>query len=175
MKTQNVGSGREIEKKYRVKNFGFNQTCRNLREVFASMDRGVSTDVFFKSPGNDFVRLRQNTLELTVKRTDKGSTVDRMELNLNLDRSNKDTFNFARKWATEVFGPEVGKLVTGFEVFHTGLAAISVYHTHLSEDVFFEIEVQDEKDIQAVEDRWKFLGLEREERSLFQIFFGEKK
>jgi hypothetical protein len=86
-----------------------------------------------------------------------------------------ESFESAIDWCKEAFGPEIGRLNTTFFVFHTGLAVISLYQTHLSNDVFFEIEVQDEKDIQAVEDQWKFLGLEREERSLFQIFFGDLK
>jgi hypothetical protein len=168
MKTKSAESGREIEKKYRVKNFGYLQTLRELKEDYEIIDEDVSRDIFFKSEGNDFVRLRENTKELTVKRTDRETTVNRLELNLKL----KGSFEFHRVWAETVFGNQVGELLTVFAVFRTTRAIISLYRVSVADDVFLEIEVGDENDIQSVEDDLKYLGLEREHRSLFQIFFG---
>lgn len=172
-KMKNEENGREIEKKFRVKHDTLTSLHKVIRYLYphANYIREESTDVFWNTPSADFIRLRESTNELTVKRTDKGDITDRIEINLPIE-----SFELGRKWAEEALGKSVGELKTTFFIYQLQSTTVSIYECKDRKGLFLEIEAkEDVKDIEPIEeDLKKFIFMEREYRSLFQIMFGEK-
>jgi hypothetical protein len=161
---------REIERKYAVLGASFSEVAVALSGLFGSaIDTGESLDTFWTAPGVDFIRLRENTQELTIKRTDQDTIEDRLEINL------KANYTLAMQWANAVFGQAKGSLTKRYSVFQVGSTYISVYTVKGNNRVFLEIEGENTETIQAFENmlRAKFT-FNQVMQSLYQLFLGDK-
>lgn len=170
---------RELEQKFVVDE---PRTLQQLdRDVCAILRdpapyRATSFDRFWKAPNVDFLRLRENSHELTVKVTDKGSILDRIEENVVV----KD-LDTAVRLATLLFGEPL-KLVKTFSVWNTKLpdapshGVVCLYQVEGDPRVFLEVEANDVETVDAMAAYMqRYFKLRQEMRSLFQIFFGGTK
>jgi hypothetical protein len=163
---------REIERKYRIMDDVSMYTAHSwLRTMFRDcrIDAGISSDQFWTGQGVDFIRLRTNTKELTVKITDKGTIEDRVEENLPV----KDLVD-AQRWSTAVFGSPVGTLEKVYQIYYTPHCIVSLYEVTGYPALFLEIEAEELDTVKAVEaDMREQFTLAQEHRSLFEIIFGD--
>lgn len=83
-------NSREIERKFTVEGLSYDEAFSVLRDKFNCLVDTTSWDLYWKAPGVDFVRLRENSRELTVKVTDKDTIVDRVEENVRVEESSMD-------------------------------------------------------------------------------------
>lgn len=164
---------REVERKYVIKDVLSMYLAHSwLRTFFkdSRIDAGISSDQFWTAPGVDFIRLRANTKELTVKITDRGTIEDRVEENLPV----RDLVD-AERWATAVFGAPVGTLEKVYQIYYTHHCIVSLYEVTGYPALFLEIEANDLDTVKAVEaDLSEQFTLEQEHRSLFEIIFGKQ-
>lgn len=135
-----------------------------------SIKEDTALNIYWQQPGVDFVRLRENPLELTIKRTDKETIEDRIEENLAVD-----SFNDAERWATLSFGEPVGEFKNRYTIFTNEAAnwTVSVYQVQGTPTVFIEVEAQEMMTVEEVS--WAVgtvVEMEQEMRSLYQIMFG---
>ncbi len=164
---------REIEKKYVLKGITMSDAHELLFEIFGldNFVYDVSTDTFWQAPDVDFIRLRANTNELTVKITDQETIVNRVEENLLIK-----SFDDAKRWATAIWGEPVGTLEKSFYVYYLDDAVLSLYTVTGFEQVFLEIESDNLTTINEIEsDMLEEFDMTQEYRSLFQIIFGGKR
>ncbi len=164
---------REIEKKYRVLVANAEDVEDFILEDLKGEvleDQEVSIDNFWRAAGVDFVRLRANTRELTVKVSDKGSTFDRIEENVVVD-----DLEIARRFCTLLYGHAV-ELTKTFSVYSLpGGVVLSLYTVNGCEDLFFEVEGPSAASVNEVSEVFEQeFELEREQRSLYQIFFTDE-
>jgi hypothetical protein len=135
----------------------------------AEILEGVSTDTFWTQKGTDFIRLRRNTSELSVKVTDKATIEDRVEENIVVE-----DFDTAYRFSTAVFGQPVGTLTKHYYVLTLSTFIIALYTVEDDDRLFLEVEADD---ISIVTDVAGLLHdhfeMKQELRSLFQIIFGE--
>lgn len=164
---------REIERKFTVSNYGTFSVLRNyvatLLEV-NNMDSGMSKDIFWAQKGVDFVRLRENTKELTIKITDKMDIIDRVEENLLVT-----SFEDGYIWATAAFGEPKGQFQKKYTVFYAKEAIVSVYQVigDGQERTFLEVEADTLTAVNSTSEYLKdYLELTPEYRSLYQVFFN---
>lgn len=162
---------REIEKKYYVLEASWEDIEDYVLENGGIMqiETTLSADWFWKAPKVDFLRLRENTKELTIKITDKGSTVDRLENNIIVSDigTTLDTF-------TRMFGnPQI--LEKTFSVYYYKNTILSLYSVTGCPELFFEVEGEDLETVITVSNEFeeKF-SLHREHKSLYTLFFGDK-
>jgi hypothetical protein len=162
---------REIENKYIISGLNYQECHLILSDILPfiqKVENGVSTDTFWAQEGVDFIRLRENTKELTVKVSDKGSTQDRIEENLVVEG-----IEDAARWATAVFGKSIGMLTKAYTVYFLNEGVVSLYMVEGSATIYLEVEAPT---VGMVEQLSKYLGtkfdLTIEPRSLYQIFFG---
>ncbi len=169
-------NGREIERKYRCVdgvslNFLHNHLLGALSVGSFKFIEGTSVDIFWSHPGVDFIRLRENTLELTVKVTDRLTTEDRVEKNLKVE-----SFEKGLQWATTVFGKPKGANRTTFYVYYLPTAEVTIYEVQDYDQVFLEIEAGSIEEVARIEaDLKKTITLKQELQSLYQILFGGSK
>lgn len=181
---------REIERKFTVEGLTYLQVYNCIHDKFDAHffigeveDNAISFDLYW--PGNkvnvDFIRLRENSRELTVKVTDKATIVDRIEENVIIAPG---SMLAAERQQTLLFGAPL-KITKRFSVFdccitsYNGdqeieeLAIICLYT--VADDpkkrVFLEVEAKD----LALVDRvvtvlMKRLTLTPVPHSLYQIF-----
>lgn len=129
---------REIEKKFTVNGgFTFGDLDRFLSLFLPNAEKevGFSRDIFWEAPNVDFIRLRENTKELTVKITDGDSIVNRVEENLIVQ-----DLEDAKRWATAVFGPSTGALAKVFNVYYDSAFIVSLYQVEGFNALFLEVE-----------------------------------
>ena len=179
---------REIERKFIVDGAsprGLNGINSLLLEVLPKAKMAENTtsyDQYWAAPGVDFVRLRQNSHEITVKVTDKGTVTDRIEENVIIDGgSNMQT---AARLLTLLFGPPCLKLTKRFTVLNVTLspapgtefsAVVCLYEVKedLQKRVFLEVEAESLPVVDRILDLIiPNIPLKPENRSLFQIFNG---
>jgi hypothetical protein len=173
---------REVEKKF----ISGERYGRTLAHISAHLKGdwvvadATSFDSYWTAPHVDFVRLRENSLELTVKVTDRGTVTDRIEENVVVE---KDSWEASHRLATLLFGPPALRLTKRFSVLHTKIepvpgtsfpAVVCLYE--VKEDahsrVFVEVEAETMKIVdQVLELLSPRLDLTPESRSLFQIFY----
>lgn len=168
---------REIECKFTVEGKTYEEALAILKNHYTCVCDATSYDLYWKAPGVDFVRLRENSRELTVKVTDKGTVTDRIEENVVIERKSlKDCVRLN----TLLHGDPM-KLVKDFSVFkvtnYAGWSSVVVCLYKVNEDpkqrVFLEVEDSD-KDI--VEEEVQYLATELRLNltpvpySLYQIF-----
>lgn len=170
---------REIERKFVVQNATYEEAANAVSLVARTIVTGNSFDLFWEAPNVDFVRLRENTRELTVKVTDRETVVDRIEENVEIL---KDSMSTAKRLLTLLYGPPALKLHKHFSVYEAVVepvvgtcyrAVISVYT--LEEDtqkrVFFEVEADNITVVDYILKSLNFgIKTVAETRSLFQIF-----
>lgn len=168
--------GREIERKYVVGTPGANTLTdveRYLDHKFSSAEKvplQVSRDVFWTFPGVDFVRLRQNSRELTIKRTDKDTIEDRVEENLLVP-----SFRAGLRWAVATFGDPIGSLEKNFVVYYLPTFIVALYQVTGDNRIFLEVEADAIGIVQEVERELReHLMLDQQYRSLFQIMIGDR-
>jgi hypothetical protein len=166
-----VNRGREIERKYVIEGLSY-QVARNIlaHSVYRVEEHeGVSSDVFWKQPNVDFIRLRENTGELTVKVTDKGNIEDRLEINLVPNH-----YEMSYLFCTVVFGPPAGRLEKTFYVVDMGDGRfVSLYTVTGDDRVFLEIEAPSMLDVIDIEHDLRLeFALTQQHESLFNIFLG---
>ena len=165
---------REIEQKFVVDpSLTYNYVVDELSGLFTgcSMKEDTAVNVYWKQKGVDFVRLRENPLELTVKRTDKSTIEDRIEENLPVD-----SFEDALRWGTLTFGDPVGRFTNQYTIFSNDSIpwTVSIYRVHGHDSIFIEVEADDMITVEEV--AWAIgtrIKMKQEFRSLFQIVFKE--
>ena len=162
---------REIEKKYIVKGMSIETVVDKLQGLFTGVNvqQDTAYNVYWSNQNVDFVRLRENPLELTVKRTDKNTIEDRIEENLPVE-----DFEDARRWATVVFGEPTGAFRNNYYIFQTELWTVSVYQVEGRSEVIVEVESDNMLTVEEV--AWVVnsrINMTQEFRSLYQIVFGE--
>jgi hypothetical protein len=163
---------REIERKYVIPNLDYHQALTVLTNIFSPLSEyeGVSTDTFWMAPDVDFVRLRENTKELTVKITDNDSIEDRLEENIVVG-----DYDTARRFACATFGLPVGTLEKTFLVLELGNGAtISLYEVTGDDRLFLEVEAESLTDVIEIEEVLREdLILVQQDKSLFNLIFGD--
>lgn len=161
---------REVEKKFVVSAPLIDVWLRILKTFpTGEILSGRSTDTFWKQPGVDFIRLRKNTSELSVKVTDKHTIEDRVEENIVVA-----DFDTAARFATAVFGPEVGTLEKNYRVLTTPTFVIALYTVTGYDQVYLEVESENLEIVTEVSLMiQEHFTMCQEMRSLFQIIFGE--
>lgn len=159
---------REIEKKFTVNGgFTFGDLDRFLSLFLPNAEKevGYSQDMFWEGPNIDFIRLRENTKELTVKITDGDSIVNRVEENLIVQN-----LEDAKRWATAVFGPSTGTLKKVFNVYYDTSFIVSLYQVEGFPALFLEVESDS---LQVVNDvsgaLQQMYDLEQQQYSLYDI------
>ena len=162
---------RELERKYIVDMSAAGAEWR-LKVMFPNCletHRGRSQDIFWSHPTVDFVRLRGVTNELTIKISDKGTTEDRVEENVVVD-----DMAATERMATALFGAPVGQLWKNYYVMKLPSAHLSLYTVDSVPGLFLEIESNSLNSVREMaESIERFLPLEREYRSLYQIGVGK--
>lgn len=175
---------REVERKYVLRGVTYDKAEHVLSNLIGDpLYQGSSFDEYWKAPHVDFIRVRENSKELTVKVTDRGSVTNRIEENVKI---HPDDMGAIRKVVTLLHGPSCLKLDKQFAVYEmefvpatgTGFKAILCLY-QIAEDpesrVFFEIEAETLALVDAVAEQFPMLFVgEQEARSLFQIFMGGK-
>jgi hypothetical protein len=110
---------REIERKFVIQGISYElayETLSCISRVNLSTTR--SFDLYWPSSKVDFVRLRDNSQEITVKVTDKGNILDRVEENVRVDR---DSMPAAKRLFTLLLG-EPMNITKRFSVFERQVA-----------------------------------------------------
>jgi hypothetical protein len=157
---------REIEKKFVLRDMGYEEAMFLLSKKYTMTALSTSVDRFWQARGVDFIRLRENSREMTVKVTDKEDITDRIEENVVVE-----DVDVAYDFLTLVYGEPCLTLTKTFVVFKAGEAVLCLYA--VLEDparrVFFEAEADSIEKVNTavLEAR---LPLIPEKRSLFQIF-----
>lgn len=164
---------REIEQKFLVENMSIETIIHKLQGLFTGVgvQRDSAFNIYWNQPGTDFIRLRENPLELTIKRTDKTTIEDRIEENLPVE-----DFEDALRWATLAFGTPVGSFRNNYYIFQAPLWCVSVYQVEGTTEVYVEVESDNMTTVEEV--AWVIssrIKMTQEMRSLFQIVFGDKK
>lgn len=170
-------NNREIERKFTVEGLSYDEAYAVLRDKFNCLVDSTSWDLYWKAPNVDFVRLRQNSRELTVKVTDKHTIVDRIEENVVIDDGSM--VDCARQ-QTLLYGAPL-HLTKKFSVFETystsmfkeSLVVVCLYSVagDPKKRVFLEVE-SDRLDMvdQVVANLYHKFTLTPVLHSLYQIF-----
>lgn len=168
---------REIEKKYVLTHprYGMQELYEvarfQLRGFFpdAEILEGRSTDTFWTQKGTDFIRLRRNTSELSVKITDKATIEDRVEENVVVE-----DYDTAWRFSTAVFGQPVGTLEKNYYVLTMPDVIVCLYTVTGDDRVFLEVESESITKVTEVShELMEYFDMRQEMRSLFQIVFGD--
>lgn len=173
---------REIEKKFVVEGSDWASVVDYIKTYY-TVTAAVQTshDLYWKAPNVDFIRLRENSRELTVKVTDKGSIIDRVEENAEVAEGSMSTME---RLQTLVHGAPQ-KLTKTFIVAIDSSEDIIICAYYVHGDplcrVFLEVEAVRLADKGALEDIEyevelivKDLLLKPTYQSLYQIFFVEQ-
>lgn len=176
---------REVEKKFIATGASYDVLKERIYSFTAIPDvlaDSKSSDLYWKAPHVDFVRLRENSQELTVKVTDKGTITDRIEENVVVEER---SMGAAEKLMTLLFGPMCLRLTKRFLVVNiktfpapgTEFNAILCLYSIVgdpSSRVFLEVEAESLRIVDEVVEKLKKslpdIELTQENRSLFQIF-----
>lgn len=171
LKEQSMQFSREIEKKFVLDDISMIEAHREILATLMLKDfiHDTSTDTFWQSDGVDFIRLRENTKELTVKITDGDDIVDRVEENLIVEDYDK-----AYKWTCALRGDPVGTIEKEFYVYYLNNCIISLYIVKGDDRVFLEVESSDRKVVDEVSSVFEeIFQMEQQYLSLFKLIFGE--
>jgi hypothetical protein len=173
---------RERERKFVLNNVSYTEAYHLLLCHSRVLLNASSSDSYWKAPGVDFVRLRENTREITVKKTDKGTTTDRIEENVEVYQ---ESMPKAGNLLTLLFGNSCLKLSKNYSIFEmidspapgiTYQAVLSLYTVSgdKGKRIFFEIEASTLEVVDHMLAKFDgVLSLSIEKRSLFQIFREE--
>lgn len=168
---------REVERKFIIQGMSYELAYGYLSFLFdPSVKTTTSFDLYWPAPRVDFVRLRENSQEITVKVTDKGSILDRIEENVQVE-----DMGAAQRLLTLLYGNPIS-LTKKFSVFDTVVrpapgtnfpAILCLYQVEGDPlgRVFFEVEAESLAVVDYVLDTLTGrLDLKAEIRSLYQIF-----
>lgn len=173
---------REVERKYILKGIDYDQAFAKLNDLYRATWDAVSNDLYWKAGKVDFVRLRENSREITVKVTDKGTVVDRIEENVEVT---EQALPDAQRLLTLLFGAPTLKLQKEFSVFEgkvspapgTEFNVILCLYRVTSDPtnrIFFEVEAESLAVVDYVLDQLDgMFTMQAESRSLYQIFLLE--
>lgn len=174
---------REIERKFVVVGQSYEEVYMFLTTVGEIKVNASSFDTYWRARGVDFVRLRDNSREITVKVTDKHTVVDRIEENVHVE---KESMGAASRLLTLLLGPPSMKITKKFSVFTITTspapgtefrAVLCLYQVRgdVSNRVFFEVEAESLPIVDHIlkDVIQSNLTLKVENRSLFQIFEKE--
>lgn len=174
---------REIERKFIIKEINYYRAIESLlaNDAHITTPTIKSFDVYWNSAKVDFVRLRGNTKELTVKVTDKTTIIDRIEENVVVE-----DIDTAKRLTTLLCGEPSLTITKKFSVFNIFIspapgtkfeAILCLYEVEGDREnrLFFEVEAESIKIVDLVVKKFEevFL-LQPESRSLYQIFTGVK-
>jgi translation initiation factor 2 beta subunit (eIF-2beta)/eIF-5 len=162
--------GREIEKKFIV-DLPIESARFRLDVMYPIATRisGSSTDTFWTQPGVDFVRLRKNTNELTIKVTDKATIEDRVEENVEVM-----DYETTKRFCNRTFGTPRGEIEKAYLVIFLDDAILSLYTVEGREQVYLEVEAKSLEKVNEIAAYIEgFMPIKQEMRSLYQIVFGE--
>lgn len=136
---------REIELKLLVKNnSSFKDVSRLVFDNFKviSAIKGASRDIYWKAPKSkkDFIRVRyleDGRSQITLKKIDKGSTLDRIEIDLET-ASPKQSIILLEA----LLGKPMGSVKKKYHVYWVGDTEtnISIYRVDKSKNIYIEIE-----------------------------------
>lgn len=165
---------RELEHKYVLTGISKIDADATIQSIFTgSLEvSGRSSDTFWRHHMVDFIRLRENTKELTIKVTDKGTVEDRIEENVRVD--DLDT---TIRLLTAMHGEPVGKLTKTYDVYYTPLAIVSLYTVHEDPEnrLFLEVESEDMEDVKDCVGIFReYFRMEKQDKSLYQLFLEGK-
>jgi hypothetical protein len=170
---------REIERKF-VVDIDYNAANILLGNVFSNgrwVIEAVSFDLYWKAPNVDFIRLRDNSNELTVKVTDKGTVTDRIEENVVVER---DSMATTERLLNLLYGKPGLTLFKKFSVMSLKTdnteAVICLYEVYNDPKarVFLEVESDSIEIVNSVVECVEtYFVMYPETRSLFQIFIEE--
>lgn len=166
---------RELERKFVVAGGVSFDRAEYLLTIMFNRPRlsGSHVDKYWVTGGADFVRLRGNSRELTVKVTDLGTTTNRVEENVVVEEASMLS---AERLLTIVLGPSVGALTKKYAVFSKDGVEVSLYSVEGDPEgrLFLEVEAEHMDDVDRVsESLGSHLYLHPENRSLFQCFFPD--
>jgi hypothetical protein len=173
---------RELELKYvlavPMTNVDLDMTLLQLFGVSGDdYEVGSDLDAYFKAAGVDFVRLRESfnspEVEMTVKKSDKGNNIDRIENNVLVESFDKG-FRLCRT----LFGEPLGYLEKTFSKFRLPNGVeVSTYYVEGDSEYrnFIEVEGPDLNQIGLVVEKLRSkLEMVREPRSNYQIFIEKE-
>lgn len=116
---------------------------------------GNAADLYWKAPRSgeaDFVRLRRmsnasNEGQITLKATDKGSNVDRVEIDLHVD-----DYKQARTLMLALHGEPMEEVTKKYHVYFLENAdtTVSVYQIRGDDRVFVEVEARTQKRVKEI-------------------------
>lgn len=173
---------REIEKKYLVPDGNYEDTVALVKSSLNKWDKLIengSNDFYWKVPVGligDFIRLRylpEGKGQLTVKHADKETNVNRVEIDVVVENPDE-----AKKFLVHVMGEPIGKLYKEYTVFFIKdeFTTISVYRVRGDKRIFLEVEAKTVAHVDKLSKTLnKAIPLDQQEKSLYQIFFGDKK
>lgn len=176
---------REIEKKFILDDsrLSFKEVCILVKQalVFEWKDQisGKSKDLYWKShnpSAADFIRLRympDGHGELTLKRADRGSNVNRIEIDVKVSEPDQ-----TGKFLKQLFGKPIGNLYKDYFILFMDDkdTTVSVYKIRGHSHVFIEIEARSLSKVERLVKSLSYkIQMTQEKRSLYQFFFGDKK
>ena len=138
--------------------------------------KGKSKDYYWNPVNNlmaDFVRLRvfpNKTSQLTVKHTDRGSTLDRVEIDLDTGKAS-NSMAFMRR----LLGEPDGEITKEYEVFFLDEDSnVSIYRVCGDKRIYIEIEAKTKKRVmeirKLIDNRIPDLKGVAVNKSLYQLF-----
>ena len=175
---------REIEKKFIVADskLSFKEVCYLARYAIVDWEEqvsGRSKDLYWKSHdpvAADFIRLRympDGSGELTLKRADQGSNVNRIEIDVVVPEP-KQTGKFLK----QLFGDPLGDIHKDYFILRLDEedTTVSVYKIKGRSHVFIEVEARTLAKVDGLAKRLSTrIKMNQEKRSLYELFFRSKK
>lgn len=173
---------REIEKKFVIEGKAMKKVSTiihdALRRDFQTVLKDESRDYYWspqKGMKADFIRLRlmpDGTGQLTVKWSDRGSTTNRVEIDVTVPDPEQ-----CRKYLTQVHGKPTGSIYKEYHVYFMDKfdTNVSVYQVKGDSRVFVEVEAHTLARVNGlVKKVGTALEMAPETRSLYQIFIEGK-
>lgn len=167
---------RELERKYIVSRNGSYDTLKGLITYFQTdvlKDKlepkgfftGKDIDYFWPTKNGDFLRLRATNNQLTLKRTDRGSIQNRLEINAVVET------NKMLELLKEERGEPSLRVEKDYIVYRMpDNAEISLYQAKNNPSVFLEVEAHSLRTLKSYCAKLaKFLELELQTESLYAI------
>ena len=169
---------REVERKFVILGSSYDEVYKFLSSTFyVNLGTTISYDLYWGATGVDFIRLRENSQELTVKVTDKQTIIDRIEENAKVS---KEDMKAMERAMTLVHGHPM-RLTKKFSVFTGDLFGTEdrvIYCIYEVQDdpkkrLFFEVEAPDIESVdEALSALKPIFELQPQTKSLYQIFAG---
>lgn len=179
--------GREIEIKLQVEGMSLAEVNAELLSLYGEtktrMVYGKSTDTYWHLPGDvgaDFARMRElddGRTQLTVKAEDRGTSIDRLEIDVDTYTAPSRVLRLMRN----MLGKPAGKITKEYYVYwisedeHTNVSCYSIVDP-AQELVFIEVESTNQSTVLDLElkilDKLtdKVSSIRRAEGSLYEMF-----